>query len=62
MVGCGLDISGDTETRNLRRLVAAVVDAEAKRQGIEPWGRTLWFYRGDEREETNSLPRSPHLP
>ena len=38
MVGCGLDGGGDAETGNRRRLVAAVVAAEARMQGMEPGG------------------------
>ena len=61
-IGCGLDGSGDVEIGNPRRLVTTVVAVEAMMQGMEPRGRTLWFYRGDGCEKTNRSPRSPCLP
>ena len=43
-------------------MAAEVVDAKARRQGMEPWGQTPWFYRGDGCEKSNRPPRSPSLP
>ena len=38
MVGCGLDSGGDAKMGNPRQLVVAVATAEARMQGMEPWG------------------------
>ena len=60
--GYGLNGVGDVDTGNPRGLVVAVMALEARMQGIEPWGRTLWFYTGGGCKETNHPPRSLCLP
>ena len=59
---CGLNGDGDAEAGNLSDGSDGGMATEARMQRMELERLTLWFHRGNGREETNRPPRSPCLP